>query len=234
MAQNIFKIYDGRTNFWQWDTGQKLIVLDESVTEVHFSNRGMEHAKKKTVYTEPGTGLRIVHIPDLLLQLPKNLIAYAYASDGKGSSKTVKSVKFAVIQRPIPVDYVCGQDDALDDIIMRLELLEALMKDVEAGKQELNKFTSIIEAAQWAVASGEPGDIIVVKLDIGWVPHVIEDDKSLTPICDSNGDMVTIVLDGDDADTTDIKDPVIYDGNDANGMQSVINAVVYDGGGAAG
>ena len=20
MSQNIFKIYDGRTNFWQWDT----------------------------------------------------------------------------------------------------------------------------------------------------------------------------------------------------------------------
>ena len=48
MPQNIFKIYDGRTHFWQWDTGQKLIVLDESVTEVHFSNRNMEHSKKKS------------------------------------------------------------------------------------------------------------------------------------------------------------------------------------------
>ena len=234
MSKNIFKIYDGRTNFWQWDTGQKLIVLDENVTEVHFSNRGMEHSKRKQVYTEPSTGLRVVHIPDLLLQLPKNLIAYAYASDGKGSSKTVKSVKFAVIQRPIPVDYVCGQDDAFDDIIMRLELLEALMKDVEVGKQELNKFTSILEAAQWAVVNGEPGDIIVIKLDIGWVPHVIEDNKSLTPICDSNGDMVTIVFDGDDADTSDISDVSIFDGDDADGVQVAENVIVYDGGGAAG
>ena len=234
MAQNIFKIYDGRTNFWQWDTGQKLIVLDESVTEVHFSNRNMEHSKRKQVYTEPGTGLRVVHIPDLLLQLPKNLIAYAYASDGNGSSKTVKSVKFAVIQRPIPVDYVCGQDDALDDIIMRLELLEALMKDVEAGKQELNKFTSMVEAAQWAVSDGEPGDIIVIKLDIGWVPHVVEDDKSLSPICDSNGEMITIILDGDDADTSDLENAAIYDGDDADGLQDIEKNIIYDGGGAAG
>ena len=234
MAQNIFKIYDGRTNFWQWDTGQKLIVLDESVTEVHFSNRNMEHSKRKQVYTEPGTGLRVVHIPDLLLQLPKNLIAYAYANDGNGTSKTVKSVKFAVIQRPIPVDYVCGQDDALDDILMRLELLEALIKDVESGKKEFTKFTSMVAAAQWAVSDGEPGDIVVVKLDIGWVPHVIEDDKSLTPICDSHGEMITLILDGDDADTSDVVNPDIYDGDDADGIEDIEKFIIYDGGGASG
>lgn len=233
MAQNIFRIYDGRTNFWQWDTGQKLIVLDDSVTEVHFSNRSMEHSKKKTVYTDKD-GVRVVHIPDLLLQLPKNLIAYAYASDGKGTGKTVKSVKFAVVQRPIPVDYVCGQDDALEDIMIRLELLETLMKDVTAGKQQLIKFTDMVEAAKWAVDNGEPGDIIVIKLEGKWVPHVIEDDYSLSPICDENGEMVTLILDGDDADKSDILNPAIYDGDDADGLQDVEKIVIYDGGGAAG
>ena len=48
MSQNIFKIYDGRTNFWQWDTKQKLIVLDDCITEVRFSNRDMEHSKPVT------------------------------------------------------------------------------------------------------------------------------------------------------------------------------------------
>ena len=52
MPQNIFKIYDGRTNFWQWDTKQKLIVLDDSITEVHFSNRNMEHSKRRPVYKD--------------------------------------------------------------------------------------------------------------------------------------------------------------------------------------
>lgn len=233
MSQNIFKIYGGRTNFWQWDTGQKLIVLDESVTEVHFSNRDMEHSKKKIVYTDKD-GLRVVHIPDLLLQLPKNLVAYAYASDGNGTGRTVKSVKFAVIQRPIPVDYVCGQDDALEDIMIRLEMLEALMKDVAAGIQEFKKFTNMVEAAQWAVANGEPGDIIVIKLDAGWVPHVIEDDKSLSPICNENGEMVTLIIDGDDADTSDVIDAPVYDGDDADGIEDITKMIVYDGGGAAG
>lgn len=233
MSRNIFKIHDGRTNFWQWDTGQKLIVLNEDVTEVHFSNRGMEHSQKRMVYVD-SSGKRVCNIPDILLQLPKNLIAYAYVTDDDGVGHIVKSVKFAVVQRPIPVDYVCRQDDVIEDLTERLEKLEALIKDVELGKQEFKKFTSIIEAAQWAVAEGAPGDIVVIKLSVGWVPHVVEDDKSLTPICDSNGEMVTIVFDGDDADTSDISNAPVYDGDDADGMQDIEKIIIYDGGGAAG
>jgi hypothetical protein len=220
VAQNIFKIYDGRTNFWQWDTGQKLVVLDDTVTEVHFSNRNMEHSKKRTVYTDKD-GLRVVNIPDMLLQLPKNLIAYAYAKDANGAGHTVKSVKFAVIQRPIPVDYVCGQDDVIDDITIRLELLEALMKDVETGKQQLIKFTDMVEAAMWAVKEGEPGDIIAINVDGKWIAHIVEEDKSISPICDQNGDEVTIAFDGDDADGIDeseVEYIQIFDGGNAAGI----------------
>ena len=221
MPKNIFKIYDGRTNFWQWDTRQKLIVLDESVTEVHFSNRDMEHAKKKTVYTDKN-GLRVVNIPDMLLQLPKNLIAYAYAKDENGAGKTVKSVKFAVIQRPIPADYVCGQDDIIEDMATRLELLEALIKDVEAGNKEFLKFANMVEAAKWAVSEGQSGDIIIIKIDGRWIAHIVEDDKSISPICDKNGEEVVVK---------------IFDGDDANGIENdpdVMLVQIYDGGGAAG
>ena len=218
MPKNIFKIYDGRTNFWQWDTGQKLIVLDDTVTEVHFSNRNMEHSKKKTVYKDKD-GLRVVNIPDLLLQLPKNLIAYAYTRDENGTGKTVKSVKFAVIQRPIPVDYVCGRDDVLEDVTTRLELLEALMKDVATGKQQLTKFTDIVEAAMWALQEGEPGDIIAIKMDGQWLAHIVEDDKSISVICDANGKEAVITFDGDDAD----------------GIEGEVEYIrIFDGGGAAG
>ena len=222
MAKNIFKIYDGRTSFWQWDTGQKLIVLDDTVSEVHFSNRNMEHSKRKTVYTDRD-GVRVCNVPDLLLQLPKNLIAYAYAKDGT-ASRTLKSVKFAVIQRPIPTDYVCGQDDAVEEILIRLELLETLMKDVETGNQKLIKFNNMVDAAMWATESGEAGNIIVIKLDIGWVPHIIEDDKSLTPICNCDGEEVTLVFDGDDAD-----------GHAKEDIESDEELIQYfDGGSAAG
>lgn len=57
VPQNIFTIYDGRTNFWQWGTKQKIIVLDDSITEVRFSNRNMEHSKRCPVYTD-NDGLR--------------------------------------------------------------------------------------------------------------------------------------------------------------------------------
>lgn len=218
MPQNIFKIYDGRTNFWQWDTKQKLIVLDESITEVRFSNRNMEHSKRRPVYTD-NNGLRICNVPDLLLQLPKNLIAYACVKGADGAISTVKAVKFAVHQQPIPTDYICEQDAVVEDILVRIELLENLLKDVEEGSQELTKFTSIVEAAQWAVTSGEAGDIVVVKLDIGWVPHVVEDDKSLTPICNCDGEMVVVNF---------------VDGGDSDGYTEEELIQIWDGGGAAG
>jgi hypothetical protein len=223
VPQNIFKIYDGRTNFWQWDTKQKLIVLDDRITEVRFSNRNMEHSKRRPVYTD-NDGVRICHVPDILLQLPKNLIAYACIKQDDGTCSTVKAVKFAVYQQPIPTDYVCEQDAVVEDIMIRLELLETMLKDVEQGSQEMRKFEDIIEAARWAKESGNPGDIIVVKLSSGWVPHIIEDDKSLSAICNCDGEEIVIKFDGDDADgiqDDEVEEEEIiqyFDGGSASGI----------------
>ena len=121
MPQNIFKIYDGRTNFWQWDRKQKLIVLDETITEVHFSNRNMTHSIKRDVYVDKN-GVRVCNVPSDLLQLPRNLVAYAYVD-----CATVKSVKFAVIRRPMPSDYVADQNEEIEDKFTQIDImLEAL------------------------------------------------------------------------------------------------------------
>ena len=117
MAKNIFRIYDGRTSFWQWDTGQKLIVLDDSITEVHFSNRDMEHTRCERVYVDYDTGLRVVDVPDVLLQLPKILIAYIYVRDENDVNKTIRSVRFAVNKCKIPADYICEQDKNTENIV---------------------------------------------------------------------------------------------------------------------
>jgi hypothetical protein len=219
VPQNIFKIYDGRTSFWQWDTKQKIIVLDDRITEVRFSNRNMEHSKRRIVYTD-NDGLRVCNVPDLLLQLPKNLIAYACIKQDDGSCSTIKSVKFAVARQPIPADYVCEQDAVTDDILMRLELLESLLKDVEQGTQEMKKFENIIDAATWAKENARSGVIIVIKIEGKWVPHVVEDDFSLSPICDCDGEMITLTLDGDDADGIEEEVEMIYyyDGGSATGF----------------
>ena len=115
MPQNIFKIYDGRTNFWQWDTNQKLIVLDETITEVHFSNRDMNHSIPREVYTKEG--IKMCDIPDVILQLPRNLIAYACV-DGA----TVKSVKFAVLKRPVPDNYVIEQEKDIEEKLTEIDI----------------------------------------------------------------------------------------------------------------
>ncbi len=222
MPQNIFKIYDGRNNFWQWDTKQKLIVLDNRITEVHFSNRNMEHSKRRIVYTD-NDGIRVCSVPDVLLQLPKNLVAHACIKQEDGSCSTVKVVKFAVTRQPIPENYICEQDAVVEKIMARLELLETLIKDVEQGTQEMKKFNNIIDAATWAKENAQSGIIIVVKLDSKWVPHIVEDDFSLSPICSCDGEMLTITFDGDDADG--IQDDEVDE-----------NTVIYyfDGGSASG
>lgn len=234
MPQNIFKIFDGRHNFWQWDTQQKLIVLDDRITEVRFSNRNMEHSKRRIVYTNKD-GIRICNVPDLLLQLPKNLIAYACIKNEDGSCSTVKAVKFAVHRQPIPANYICEQDAVVEDIMMRLELLESMLKDVEQGNQELKKFSNIVEAAEWAKKDGRAGDIIVIKLDAGWVPHVVEDDKSLKAICNCDGEEIVLHFDGDDAngiDENEVETILYFDGNYVNEDEQIIQ--YFDGGSASG
>ena len=191
MPQNIFKIYDGRTNFWQWDTKQKLIVLDERITEVRFSNRNMEHSKRRIVYTD-NDGNRVCCVPDILLQLPKNLVAYACIKREDGSISTIKSVKFAVAKQPIPSDYICEQDAAVEAILDRLEILEDLIKDIETGNQELKKFDNMIDAAKWTSDEGIAGNIVVVYIEDKWIPHVIEDDLTLSPICDCSGEVINM------------------------------------------
>ena len=215
MSTNIFKIFDGRTNFWQWDTRQKLIVLDDSITEVHFSNRGMDHSIKRNVYTD-SEGIRVCNIPDDILQLPRNLVAYAYA-DGR----TVKSVKFAVIQRPIPAGYVSDQSEELEEVNRRLEMLENVLKDMEVNgsTSTLQRFETVAEAQAWAKENKQTGVIVVVRMDSKWIAHMVEDDYSVTPICDCNGEMVVVNL---------------IDGGDADGYAEDETVQYWDGGGAAG
>lgn len=234
MPQNIFKIYDGRTNFWQWDTKQKLIVLDDRITEVRFSNRNMEHSKRRIVYTD-NNGVRICNVPDLLLQLPKNLIAYACIKSEDGSCSTVKAVKFAVHRQPIPTDYICEQDAVIEDVLTRIELLENLLKDIEQGAAEMQKFSTMVEAAQWAKENGKSGDIIVVKMDAGWVPYVVEDDKSLSAICNCDGEEMIIHFDGEDADGIDAdeEETILYFDGNYNGDEDEI-VQYFDGGSAFG
>lgn len=96
----MFKIADGRTHFWQWDVGRKLIVSDSNVTKVHFGNKGIDFLLGVQVKEE--NGKRVADVPDILFQKALDIRAYAYVGD----EYTQKSATFEVKSRPKPPDYV--------------------------------------------------------------------------------------------------------------------------------
>lgn len=120
MSKNIFEIYGEKTRFWQWDTKQKLIVLDDNITKVHFSNKGMRHAIPADVYESDG--MRLCDIPDALLQIPRDLIVYA-CDDGS----TLKSAHYMITKRPGQNDCIIDETDGID-----IEQLNKMLKEVLA------------------------------------------------------------------------------------------------------
>lgn len=178
MPTSMFKIYDGRTSFWQWDTKQKLIVLDDRVTEVHFSNRNMEHSITKDVYELDGK--RVCNIPDIILQLPRNLVAYACA-DGK----TLKSVKFAVIKRPIPDDYVAEKEEDIDEKFTQIDVALEALNERKADNIYYDEDGQYIQLT----ANGEP---------IGDKVEIPECEASVISECkiDETGHLIVVLSNG--------------------------------------
>ena len=104
----MFKIYDGRSAFYQWDVGQKLIVSIDC-NEVHFTNDG-DRAVVFLPYEENGT--RLVKVPNTFLQECEPLTVYAYVY-GEGGHYTKMQKTFGVIPRPKPDDYAYTEDEVL-------------------------------------------------------------------------------------------------------------------------
>lgn len=103
----MFKIYDGREHFWQWDLNQKLIVEDPTINEVHFSNRADEDSLPVEVYEE--NGLRVANVPNILLQEDLKIKAYAYSVD-----HTKHEDWFYVTTKSKPADYVYTETEVKD------------------------------------------------------------------------------------------------------------------------
>lgn len=118
-----FKIYDGRATFWQWDLEQKIVVPEGMADEVHFSNEKHTQAPVCDVYEL--NGVRLVNVPNIMLQEALPLTVYAYAKDDKGERTTYADI-FRVVARPKPDDYVYTETEIrtwadLDERIKALE-----------------------------------------------------------------------------------------------------------------
>ncbi len=116
----MFKIYDGRTCFYQWDLDRKLIIEDTSVKEVHFCNKTDECSLVCEVYDLDG--LRAADVPNIILQDAWTINVYAY--DG---NYTKHSVSYKVKARTKPADYIYTETEVkrFDELEDRVAVLEA-------------------------------------------------------------------------------------------------------------
>ena len=130
----MFKIYDGRETFYQWDINQKLIVDDDSITEVHFSNRTNSYSLVCDIQNEGD--LRVVSVPNVLLQTNWPIKVYAYLKDHTEVYET-----FKVIEKDKPEDYVYTPDEVKtwEELNDRVTALEKPAESVLYTAQELTE-----------------------------------------------------------------------------------------------
>lgn len=115
----MFRIYDGRETFFQWDLDRKLIVNDSSIKEVHFCNRTAECALPVATYKEGE--LTLVNVPNLILQESFRVNVYAY-----DENYTKHAARFEVIPRSKPDTYVYTETEikTWDELFERIEQIE--------------------------------------------------------------------------------------------------------------
>ncbi len=102
----MFKIYDGREHFFQWDSDRKLIVEDAAITEVHFCNRTDNCSLVCETFVEDG--ITLVNVPNILLQSDWRIHVYAF--DG---NYTKHEKCYEVVSRTKPADYAYTETEVL-------------------------------------------------------------------------------------------------------------------------
>ncbi len=141
----MFQIYNGRKAFWQWDSGQRLLVLDERCQQVHFQKENDTKALVCPITEEDGQ--RFVRVPDALLQSPQRLYAYALVEEDSGF-RVLDYRFFDVYPRAKPEDYIYeGQERWTAEKAVE----EAVTKAMESHMGELVKTTDYASNKQAGV-----------------------------------------------------------------------------------
>ena len=117
----MFKIHDGRKSFTQWDLNRKIIVEDDSITQVHFTNLLNKNALVSEVKNH------LADVPNVLLQDYGTILIYGY--DGN-YTKYVEA--FRVIRRDKPEDYIYTETEVLNynNLLERMNNIEGSIEQV--------------------------------------------------------------------------------------------------------
>lgn len=116
------KIANDKELFYQWDTGQLLEITDDgSGSEVHIEKDTLTLA----CAIREENGVRLVDVPDLLLQVDGHLTAYL-VHKVEDEVETLFSRTFRIEHRAKPEDYVCTETEILHyrDLAERITALE--------------------------------------------------------------------------------------------------------------
>lgn len=172
----MFKIY-GDTDgvFWQWDLNQKLVVEDDTCSEVQLSRSGSESSITAEIYDL--NGIRLVDIPDEFFIEYGTLIAYAVSKNSNGSC-TKKADYFFIMERAKPEGYVYRLREVLDykylaKLIGELSKLNTENKvDLVSSINEVLSNNSNIDTTALAVAIRE-----YFEENPPLLPEITEDDE---------------------------------------------------------
>lgn len=118
--KTIFKIEDGREKFYQWDLNRKILVEDDSITQVHFANAATPTAY--VVSVSAGTA----NVPNIILQQNFDIKVYGYDKEFTKYEET-----FEVEKRSKPQDYVYTETEILN--------YETLANEVKEVKENIGE-----------------------------------------------------------------------------------------------
>ena len=150
----MFELETGREHFFQWDTGQRLIIKDATIIEAHFCNRTDDCALVCEAYTDGGK--RVVDVPNILLQNDWPIRVYAYCG-----SYTKVEQRFEVVKRSKPADYVYTEtevkswdalENRVDNTLTAIERLGVEVSSAETQRETAEAQRIAAEEARKAAA----------------------------------------------------------------------------------
>ena len=245
----MFKIYDGREHFYQWDLDRKLIVGDRTIQAVHFCNRTGACAITRDCYDV--NGMWLVDVPNLCLQESYRLKVYGFSA----AKYTTVSSQFDVKSRTKPDGYVYTDDEvncwqALDQRVAALEENpvsdEALDRAIEgyfaanpievgatdAEKEQIARNTEDIAALKSlsnTYATEEYVDAAVANVDVDLTGYATEEyvNTAISNIDVGGGESAVEIVNATGEDTIELDKT--YDEMVAMVDEGKIVVINYDG-----
>lgn len=120
----MFKIVDGRTEFYQWDLNRQMQVEDNTITELHFCNK----TDDCSLVVEVKDG--VANVPNILLQSSWDIRVYGFTGDYTKVEK-----RFKVVARSKPSDYIYTETELknYDNLAAIIESQGNRIKQAEEG-----------------------------------------------------------------------------------------------------